>query len=96
VKTYEEAMSIMFHEIGDDKQRAFVKDKARRYKDALQEVANSPLTHRLIEVLSQSQGYTPFCECEPCMAAKTFAISAFLNGLKVGMEMERTELCEPS
>jgi hypothetical protein len=42
-----------------------------------------------MEVLTAAMGKNPQCDCEPCKEAMRFALSAFLNGIAVGIEMEK-------
>jgi hypothetical protein len=91
MKTYDEALEKMHGETPEARERA--KDHALRGLDLSREVVENEKTSDLIWELVVAHGGTEDCRCENCQHAFALAMSAYLNGIRVGMEMEK---CDPS
>lgn len=93
MKTFDEAMDLMKASEFDPKDIERAHDLAVKHSGVAKEVANSPKTKSLIKALEGAFGYGPEpCDCEGCIERHAMMVTAFLNGLRVGMEMERQEL----
>ena len=89
MKTYDEALDMLN---GPDTPagRAALKDHAMRGVDVADEIANSDRTHELIwAIVGVFHGDKPCMECDTCKTDFSLAMTAYMNGVRVGMEMEK-------
>lgn len=92
MKTYSEALGI-FHFKADDVAAAEIAvRRATGAFDIAAEIIEDPRTHALIRSMMESHGTRPGCDCATCTFAFEVAMSAYLNGVRIGMEMEKQEL----
>lgn len=90
MKTFDEAMDLLVvsaeSERDAEKQAATMMDNIDRRIGLLDDVAQNPKLHDYIQRYIQDAG--PKLEWSVC----SLAISCFVNGVMIGMEMERQEL----
>jgi hypothetical protein len=88
MKTFQEAISLLYS--GDNPNAVAVcKENAERYLDIAQEAAENPKAHEMIRLLMEMRGLGRDCDCDRCKMDFGLMMSAFLNGVRVGMEMEK-------
>lgn len=91
MKTYEEVLAGMHCKASETDKLPMIADHALRFVSLAQQVSDNPDTRELLLRLMEISGLDRECECERCARAFDFALSAYLNGVRVGMEMEKSE-----
>lgn len=98
MKGYEEAMmtgAVDADRPDLDSALAAVKDHVTKFSSLLEEIEGHPLTPAIVRVIKTAiTGRPADCECEACQEISSAIMTAFLNGVRIGMEMERQELPE--
>lgn len=99
MKTFEEAVTESSAQIrrGGDVQVALKAafDRAAKYTATLDEIHDSDLAIGIVESIRVLKtGRSQDCECDICEEQRDAMLTAFVNGVRIGMEMERQELPE--
>lgn len=85
MKTFEEALATVVVSASDEELTAVapaVVDKALKYSSLAEEIGGNKKVHDMIHALLESQEGEPAC---------SLMTAAFINGVIVGIEMEKSE-----
>jgi hypothetical protein len=91
VKTFEEAFATV-HMVKDASTFAVNRDLAERSVSMAREIGESDLAAAMVETVWTSFGLNFTCRCAACTDSKNAMMTAFVAGIRTGIEMERQEM----
>ena len=91
MKTFDEAIKTVLSQDTSEASVKRLEENCMRHLDLTTEVAEHVATQALIRTLMFAVKGTESCECEGCRITFAVGMSAFMNGVRVGVEMERDE-----
>lgn len=90
MKTYKEALLMMGAKPSDREGVARAFSAADRFMTVAEEITAEPKTRDMLIALAEMGGLT-ICPCDVCTKGFSFAMNAFIQGVRVGIEMEKNE-----
>jgi alkanesulfonate monooxygenase SsuD/methylene tetrahydromethanopterin reductase-like flavin-dependent oxidoreductase (luciferase family) len=70
-------------------------EHAARHMCLAEEATADAETWRMLRAILESHGRDPMCACEGCMELLRVSMACFVQGLRVGVEMEKADIPEP-